>query len=61
MGNIKDIEISEPPYDFVNLSSIIYYSFHDFSEYEQLVERFPLNENGIVLTYLYHLKVIMDF
>lgn len=56
VGNIKDIEISELPYDFVNLSSIIYYSFHDFSEYEQLVERFPLNENGIVLTYLYHLR-----
>lgn len=33
-----------------------YYSFYDFSEYEQLVERFSLSENGMVLTYLYHVR-----
>lgn len=56
VGDIKNMEMLTVPYDLVNLSSILYYSFHDFSEYEQLVESFPLNRNGVVLTYLYHIR-----
>ena len=41
-------------YDFINLSSIIYYN--DVSKYKKMLETLPLIDNGEALTYLYKIK-----
>ena len=51
-GDIFDIASScKHSYDFINLSSIIYYS----KNYKELLHKLPLAEDGISLTYLYSL------
>lgn len=53
---IEDIQILvsklKNQYDFINLSSIMYYVSH----YKDLLSKLPLKENGIALTYLYQVK-----
>jgi len=44
-------------YDFINLSSIIYYK--KISEYQNLLESLPLTDNGEALTYLYNVKMLI--
>ena len=55
-GNIFElINSSMKPFDLVNLSNIInYYKVdnRDYKEYKSFIESIPLNDNGIVLTYL---------
>ena len=41
-------------YDFINLSSIIYYN--DLNKYKEMLETLPLMDNGEALTYLYKIK-----
>ena len=41
-------------YDFINLSSIIYYN--DLNKYKEMLETLPLIDNGEALTYLYKIK-----
>lgn len=41
-------------YDFINLSSIIYYN--DLDKYKEMLETLPLIDNGEALTYLYKIK-----
>lgn len=41
-------------YDFINLSSIIYYN--DLNRYKEMLETLPLMDNGEALTYLYKIK-----
>ena len=41
-------------YDFINLSSIIYYN--DLNKYKEMLETIPLMDNGEALTYLYKIK-----
>lgn len=42
-------------YDFINLSSIIYYN--DLNRYKEMLETLPLMDNGEALTYLYKIKL----
>ena len=42
-------------YDFINLSSIIYYN--DLNRYKEMLETLPLMDNGKALTYLYKIKL----
>ena len=53
---IEDIQVLvsklKSQYDFINLSSIMYY----ISNYKDLLSKLPLKENGIALTYLYQVK-----
>lgn len=46
--DIRDFD-AKKYYDFINLSSIIYY----VSNYRELVLNLPLKEKGVILTYLY--------
>lgn len=49
-GDIFDIAISSKTnYDFINLSSILYYC----KDYRKLLHNLPLTETGIALSYLY--------
>lgn len=51
-GNILDIYPQfKDSYDLIYLSNIIYYA--DFNEYVQLLSKFNLNDQGIILSYLY--------
>lgn len=52
-GNILEMDF-DVSYDLVYLSNIIYYS--DVNKYKDMLERFNLNENGIVLTYFYKVQ-----
>ncbi len=47
----KELDTS---YDFINLSSIIYYN--DLDKYKERLETLPLIDNGEALTYLYKIK-----
>lgn len=47
----KELDTS---YDFINLSSIIYYN--DLDKYKEMLETLPLIDNGEALTYLYKIK-----
>lgn len=44
-------------YDFINLSSIIYYK--KINEYQNMLEKLPLTDNGEALTYLYNVKMLI--
>ena len=47
-------------YDLVYLSNIIYYS--DIDEYSELLRKFNLTDQGIILTYLYEVtKRVMEY
>ncbi len=66
--NVKDLSKMDfskitKVYDLVNLSSIIYYSFEKYHDYKKLVESIPLSDNGVVVTYLYHVRedIIRNF
>lgn len=57
IGDIKEINSSfEQQYDLINLSSIFYYSFYGIDDYKKLLEHLPLNDSGIVITYLYKMR-----
>lgn len=55
-GNIFElINSNMKPFDLVNLSNIInYYKVdnRDYKEYKSFIENIPLNDNGVILTYL---------
>ncbi len=54
VGNIFDLALEfQDEYDLINLSNIIAYS--DMNEYQKLIEKFPLTDKGIVLSYLFRL------
>lgn len=57
-GNIYDIlQSTDKKYDFINLSSIIYYNENLLKNYKEFVlNNKSINDNGIILTYLYKLK-----
>lgn len=52
-GNILDMYF-DVSYDLVYLSNIIYYS--DVNKYKNMLEKFKLNKDGIVLTYFYKVQ-----
>ncbi len=55
VGNILDIYKNfNIPYDLIYLSTIIYYV--DIEQYKRMLEKLPLNKNGIILSYLYESK-----
>lgn len=45
------------PYDLIYLSNIIYYNKRE--QYKELLSKFKLSDNGIVLTYLYEIKDVV--
>ena len=53
-GNILDMECFDASYDLVYLSNIVYYS--DVHKYKDMLKKFKLNDNGIILTYFYKLQ-----
>lgn len=53
-GNILDMECFDVSYDLVYLSNIVYYS--DVNKYKEMLKKFKLNDNGIVLSYFYRLQ-----
>lgn len=57
-GNVCNIlNKLEKKYDFINLSSIIYYDSDLLKNYKEFViNNKSINDNGIILTYLYKLK-----
>lgn len=58
-GNIFDLAKElDSTYDFINLSSIIYYNSLD--KYKELLENLPLTDNGNALTYLYKVKQLQN-
>ncbi len=59
-GNIFNLtkELDEE-YDFINLSSIIYYN--QLNEYKTMLEALPLMDNGEALTYLYKTNSFLDY
>ena len=59
-GNIFNLtkELDEE-YDFINLSSIIYYN--QLNEYKIMLEALPLMDNGEALTYLYKTNSFLDY
>lgn len=59
-GNIFNLtkELDEE-YDFINLSSIIYYN--QLNEYKTMLEALPLMDNGEALTYLYKTNSFLGY
>lgn len=53
---IKDLDTK---YDFINLSSIIYYN--NLNKYSKMLENLPLIDNGKALTYLYKVKPFKNY
>lgn len=57
IGDIREIvKKTKKKYDLVNLSSIIYYGFDKIKNYQELLDTFNLEDEGIILSYLYNTK-----
>ena len=59
VGNIFDVvEDFKDKYDLINLSNIV--DYHDPEKYRQLLDKFNLSRNGIILTYLFSIDDDID-